>query len=512
MAIQFSARSSKKLARALSLQAERANLILAVFSGESLSGYAKEADELSHGLIARRIEQDSFEPKLKKFHVIDSDLSTPGLDKIILVGLGQRSKLTLAGLRGAITVAFEAARDVARSEHLIFPLIDVDLRNLTVEEYAEVVATYACLMDYEVKHQKTRSGEEDQRIHLQSLSLLTSQWSLSAAKRGMRRGQVIGEATCLARDLVNEPSDTLNPAKLASLARGIAADSEGLITCRILQRKAIEKLGMEAFLAVNAGSVDEPVLIDLSYTPPSSATSDLFGIVGKGVTFDTGGVNIKDSSGMKDMKNDMGGAAAVLAVMSTLVKLKPRVPVRAVIAATDNLVDARSFRPGNIVKTMSGLTVQIDHTDAEGRLTLCDALHYIQKKGQVNKIVDLATLTGAIEDALGNYITGVFGNDPKFTKRFLASAQKAGEEMWELPMPEHYRQNNKSSMADLSNDGSGPGAIAAAWFLREFIEEGVSWVHCDIAGTSYRTEEIGVDPEGATGVAVRTIIEHLLEY
>lgn len=265
-------------------------------------------------------------------------------------------------------------------------------------------------------------------------------------------------------------------------------------------------------LAVNQGSAESPVLIDLAYAPPALSVDEVIGLVGKGITFDSGGLGIKDGTNMKDMKNDMAGAAAVLCTMSLLPNLKPHVRVRAVIAATDNLVDARSFRPGNILTMMSGLTVEVEHTDCEGRLTLADALHYVQEHGQATRVIDLATLTGNVEDALGDSITGIFGNDSSFTRTFLKAAKAAGEEMHELPLLEDYRENNWSAMADLTNDGSGPGAITAAWFLREFIQEGVSWVHADIGATAFRQEARGVDPEKATGVGVRTLIHLLRQY
>lgn len=512
MAIEFFARSSKKLDRTLARHEDRANLILGVFSGESFAGFSQAADELTNGLISRRVEQDGFEPKLKKTVVIDTDLSVQGLDRVILVGLGARSKLTLSGLRRAITAAFEVARDVAQSEHIVFPLIDVDLRGLTIEQFAEVVTQYACLMDYEINHKKTRIADEDERTHLKTVTLLAPEWALPVVKKGMRRGRIIGEATCRARDMVNEPSETMNPSRLAEIAQEIAQNSGGLISCKLLDKRQISRLGMGGLLAVNAGSHEDPVFIDMLYTPPTGATEPVIGLVGKGITFDSGGLGIKDGEGMKDMKMDMGGAATVLSAMSALAELKPKVSVRAVVAATDNLVDCKSFRPGAIVTTMSGLTVEIDHTDAEGRMTLCDALHYIQEKGGCKKVVDLATLTGAVEDALGNAVTGVFGNDPKFTREFLQAAAHAGEDMWEMPLVEQYRDNNKGRMADLTNDGSGPGHIAAAWFLAEFVKEGVSWVHLDIAATAFRNEEIGVDPEGASGVGVRSLLEMLSRY
>lgn len=508
MTIQFSARSSKLLGRALARNEERANLILALFSGEGLTGHALEADTLTGGLISRRIAHHKFEAKSDKVLVIDTDLSVDGLDRIILVGLGTRSKLTRSGLRSALAEVFESARDTAHSKHLFFPLIDTDLRGLSVEDFAETVSSYAVLMDYEINHQKTLDEKKSDRTHLESMTILTADWALAATEKGMNRGKLIAEATCKARDMVNEPSETMNPAKLAQIAKEIAANSNGTITCKVLGKKQITKLGMGGFLAVNEASLDEPQLIDLTYTAPKKDAATV-GLIGKGVTFDSGGLGIKDGTNMKDMKNDMGGAAAVLATMSLLATLKPTVNVRAVIAATDNLIGENAFRPGKIITTMSGITVEVDHTDAEGRLTLCDALTYIQQEG-VRQIIDLATLTGAVEDALGNYITGVFGNDKKFTRDFLACAERAGEEMWEMPMTEHHRELNKSKMADLTNDGANPGHIAAAWFLREFVQDETSWIHLDIAGTSFRNEEIGVDPEGATGVGVRSLVEFLL--
>jgi len=509
--IEFLATSSK-LASALRRQEHRANLILTVFAGEKLSGQSMAADELTGGLITRRLERDGFDPRIKHCLVIDSDLSVEGLDKIIVVGLGQRSKLTLSGLRRALTTAFEMSRDVARSEHLLFPTLDVELRGLTSEQFAEVVAEYACLLDYEINHRKTRQLDTEPQAHLKSMTLLCQQWNLSAVKRGLKFGKLVGEATNRCRDMVNEPSDTMNPQKLASIAKEIAGKSEGMTSCRVLTKKSIVKLGMEGVLAVNAGSEDEALFIDMTYTPPGGATEEVIGLVGKGITFDSGGLGIKDGEGMGDMKNDMGGAAAVLCTMALLPILKPKVSVRAVVAATDNLVDAKSMRPGNILKMMSGLTVEIRHTDAEGRLTLADALHYVQTRGKATKVIDLATLTGAVEDALGDLITGVFGNDPAFTRKFMQNALLAGEAMHDFPLPEEYRSENDSAMADLSNDGTGPGHIAAAWFLREFIQEHVSWVHCDIAATSFRVNARGVDPAGASGVGVRTLTRFLLNY
>lgn len=515
MSIAIQATSSK-LASALKRvpDGSRANVILVRFSGErKFSGYIKDVDDMTKGLIARRIESDGFEPKFKQISVIESGLNIEGLDRIILIGLGPRSKLTLNKLRQAIADGFTTARDTAGGEHIIFPLIDVDLRGFTAEQFAQTVTEYAILADYEPNHKKTREWPGTQpRTHFESLTLLSTAGSLSSAQRGIKVGTILAEATNRARDMVNEPSNIMTPAKIASLARKLGKDSNGLLKVNVLGLKDIEALKMGGVLAVNSGGENPPAFITISYDPEVGPTDRCFGFVGKGITFDSGGLNAKDYDSMRDMKNDMGGAAAVLQAMSIVAALRPGISVRAVIAACENLTDARSMRQGNVLKTMSGLTVQVDHTDAEGRLTLADALHYIQEKMGANTLVDVATLTGSVEEALGDKVTGIFGNNDKFTREVLKCSDDAGEPMHELPMYEGYRENNKGTMADLTNDGSGPGAIVAAWFLREFVNEGNAWVHMDIASTNFRTYEHGVDSEGATGVATRTLGQIVRQY
>jgi leucyl aminopeptidase len=513
MSIEINATSSKLTWSLSKFEEERANLLLVLFSGEKLSGHALAANEATNGLISRRIETDGFDPKLKEYRVIDTDLTVPGLDKIILIGLGARSKLTLSGLRTALAEAFCASRDTACSTNLIFPLIDVDLRGFTVEQFAQVAAEYAVLVDYEPNHQKTRAWhDQDPQEHLKALTLLCTPSTLSAAKRGVKVGRMLGEATNRARDMVNESAKTMTPSRLGQIAKEIVAQSEGVVTGTVHNKKAIERLEMGGLLAVNSGSEDGAVLIDLRYDPPSGRTEEVIGLVGKGVTYDSGGYNIKGAVGLKDMKMDMAGAAAVLAVMSIVSVIKPKVSIRAVVAATDNMIDAKAMRTGDVLKTMSGLTVEVEDTDCEGRLTLADALHYVQVKGRATTVIDIATLTGAVEEALGPHVSGVWGNDERFTRNFLACSREAGESMHELPLSEEYRDGNKGEMADLTNDGGEPGATIAAWFLREFIKDGVSWLHIDIGGTAFHRDEYGVNAPGATGVGVRTLGHFLLQY
>ncbi len=506
--------SSGKLSHLLpEFEQERASLILVQFAGEGLNGaHLQSVESATSGLLSRRIDNDGFDPKYKQSKVLDTALDVVGLDKIILVGLGARSKLTPDGLRSVLAEAFVEARDTAGSEHLIFPLIDVDLRGFTVEQFAQVVAEYAVLADYEPNHRKTREWrDEGATTHFKSVTLLCSRSTLKAAKAGAEFGQRLAEATCLARNLVNEPGDVKTPTWLAKQAFMMAAKTEGVVNCRILKKAEIEKLKMGGFLGVNRGSDEPPVLIELSYDPESGATEDVLGLVGKGITYDTGGYNVKDSVSMHDMKMDMGGAAAVIGAMSLMPVIKPRFSVRAVIAATDNAISNKAMQQGDVLTSMSGLTIEVGHTDAEGRLTLADALHYVQEKCGAKRVIDLATLTGDVETALGVYTTGIFGNDERFTRLYLKAAKAAGEPAHELPLDEMYRDENKGDFADLTNDGAGPGHTIAAWFLFEFIKDGVSWIHADIAGTAFRTPSnaFGVEPKGGTGVGVRTLA-HLL--
>jgi leucyl aminopeptidase len=490
-----------------------AHLLLVIFSGEKLSGYALAADELTNGLISRRMKVDGFQAKFVQTKVIDTDLTVKGLDRITVVSLGARSKLTLNGLRRALAEAFTTARDSAGAEHIIFPLIDTDLHGFTVEQFAQCVTEYGILADYEPNHQKTREWlNEAPRTHFKSLKLLCTAGTLTAAKKGVEVGKALAAATNRARDMVNEPSNTMTPRRIANLAKEVAKNSDGLIKCKVLGLEEIRALKMGGLLAVAAGSQHPPTFIEMSYDPEVGLTQQVIGLVGKGITFDTGGLNAKDYDGMRDMKNDMGGAAAVLQAMSLIPLLKPQISVRAVIACSENLMDAKSMRQGDILTTMAGLTVEVGHTDAEGRLALADALHYIQTVCGANQIVDAATLTGDVETALGDKVSGVLGNNERFTREVLKCSRDAGEPMHELPLYDEYREGNRSQMADLNNDGTGPGAIVAAWFLREFVQDSVAWVHLDIAGTSFHRYDHGVDSHGATGVGVRTLGQLLRQY
>jgi leucyl aminopeptidase len=300
----------------------------------------------------------------------------------------------------------------------------------------------------------------------------------------------------------------VTPAYLAKRAAEIAR--AGGLRLKILERADCARLGMGAYLGVAQGSEQPPKFIHLTYTPKRRPRRRV-AVIGKGITFDSGGLDLKPADGMVRMKDDMSGAAAVLGLFQALPKLKPPVEVHGLIAATENMPSGMAQRPGDIVKAMNGLTIEIGNTDAEGRLTLADALAYAAKVVKPDEMVDLATLTGAIVIALGLGVSGLFASDEALAGRLLIAAEAAGERLWRLPLHEEYKEGIKSDIADLNNISSqrGGGAIVAGLFMRDFTG-GLPWAHLDIAGTAFTERELPLGPKGGTGVAVRTLLHYLL--
>lgn len=320
---------------------------------------------------------------------------------------------------------------------------------------------------------------------------------------------VIAQAQNLTRDLVNEPANKLTPAGLVEAAKEMAG---GLgMKCDVLDREAMAKLGMNALLGVAQGSDNPPYLIAIQYRPSVPDNGEHLALVGKGVTFDTGGVSIKPADGMEKMKYDMAGAAAVIGAMKAIGQLRPAITVTGYIATVENMVSGNAQRPGDIVKALSGKTIEVLNTDAEGRLILADAITYANQNGATH-IVDAATLTGAISIALGHYNVGAFTNDEKLMERFMKAARAAGEKTWQMPMDEEYKEYLKSAFADLPNIGGRyGGSITAAWFLREFADP-TPWVHLDIAGTAWLDDGKAWLSKGPSGVAVRSFVHLALDW
>jgi leucyl aminopeptidase len=330
-----------------------------------------------------------------------------------------------------------------------------------------------------------------------------------ADSEALQRGRIIGEAQNFARTIINEPGNKLTPSVLAEKARTIAETNR--LECEVLDRAAMEELGMGALLGVAQGSTNAPFLIVLKYKPEQAKSADHLALVGKGVTFDTGGISIKPADGMEKMKYDMAGAAAVIGAMQAIAQLKPPIAVTAYVPTVENAIGGNAQRPGDIVTTLSGKTVEVLNTDAEGRLILADAITYANRNGATH-MVDAATLTGAIAVALGHYNVGAFTNNQPLLERLFSAARKAGERMWQLPLEEEYKDYLKSAFADLPNIGGRyGGAITAAWFLKEFADP-TPWVHLDIASTAWLDDAKPWIAKGPSGVAVRSFVQLATEW
>jgi len=321
-----------------------------------------------------------------------------------------------------------------------------------------------------------------------------------ALAKGLETGYAVAAAVNMARDLVTEPAGTMTPSHLAEHAVEVGKQSGGKIKVKLYHKRELEKMGAGAFLAVARGSEEKPVLIEMSYEPENADPNVLLALIGKSVTFDSGGYDLKPASGMRTMKCDMAGGAATLSAIGAIAALELPVRVKEVMAATENLINGKAYKPGDVLHSMAGLTIEVDNTDAEGRLTMADAIEFVRRRGATH-IVDIATLTGAIRVALGSVGAGAFGNTPDFTRKVIESGAAVGELAWELPLWEELARANDSKIADLKNSGgdAGAGSITAALFLSRFAAE-TPWVHLDIAAVAFEADQ-------GTGFGVRTLVE-----
>ena len=408
--------------------------------------------------------------------------------RLVVAGAGKRDGFDAAGLRRAAGSAVRALKQKG-VKTLAWWLAPGD---------AEAAVEGAVLGNFEPDHYKT-STKESKSLDAFHLVAAADGADLEQA---FARGRILADAQNFTRDLANEPANRMTPFVLAERARAMAAEVG--LECEILDQDRMRQLGMGALLGVAQGSAEPPALIVVRYQPANpSLTGDHLGLVGKGVTFDTGGVSIKPADGMEKMKYDMAGGAAVLGAMRAIAQLKPSVPVTALVPAVENMVGSRAQRPGDIVTSLAGKTIEVLNTDAEGRLILIDALTYAQRLGCTH-LVDAATLTGAIVVALGYVNIGAFTNNEAMLGRVMAAAKAEGEKVWHMPLDDDYKELLKSSFADLANiGGRWGGAVSAAWFLREFVGE-TPWVHLDIAGTAWLDESKPFLAKGPTGVCVRT--------
>jgi len=426
----------------------------------------------------------------------------PGLvaAKLLVVGAGKKEKFNSAQRRRLAGTAVRYMR--SRGVHDMAWVVSGPGRE---PDCIRSVVEGAILGDYDPDRYKTeRNGQRS----IDRLDLALSSPPDAAAEAARERGRIIAEAQNFTRHLVNEPSNQMTPKLLAQHAQEMAKRFG--LECQVLGPDEIRALKMAAFWAVAQGSEEPPQLIVVRYAPPGAPETPVIGLVGKGITFDTGGISIKRSENMHEMKTDMAGGATMLGVMQAIAQLKPQLRVTAIIPATENMPSGRAFKPGDVITSMSGKTIEILNTDAEGRLVLADAITYAKQLG-CTVLIDAATLTGAITIALGNITTGVFGWTKEWVDRVLAAAATAGEKMWPLPVDEDYRDLYKSSIADLANTGGRyGGAITGAMFVGEFAGD-TPWVHLDIAGTRWSNEEKPFMAKGPTGHGVRTLVQLLTD-
>ncbi|MGC2660286.1 MAG: leucyl aminopeptidase [Bryobacteraceae bacterium] len=418
--------------------------------------------------------------------------------RLVVIGGGKREKFSSVEARRAAGVLVRALKSKGvRSIALVLESPDV----------AAAAVEGALIGGWEPDKYKTDTKKSEKQID--AFNVVVAGGDADALGSAVRVGQIVGEAQNQARDLANEPANRLKPADLAEAAKEMAA-KQGL-AIEVLDQAAMSELGMGALLGVAQGSSNPPFLISIRYQPSIVQGTDHLALIGKGVTFDTGGISIKPADGMEKMKYDMAGAAAVIGAMSAIAQLKPSIPVTGYIPTVENMLNGDAQRPGDIVKTMSGKTVEVLNTDAEGRLILADAITYAKKNGATH-LVDAATLTGAIGIALGHYNMGAFTNNDGLLNRLMDATKSAGEKTWQLPMDDEYKEYLKSVYADLPNIGGRyGGSITAAWFLREFADP-TPWVHLDIASTAWSDDGKAWLSKGPTGVTVRSFITLALDW
>lgn len=469
---------------------------------EHLDGDIATIDQALDGAISQLISQGEIKGKLNEITIIHSLGKLPA-DRVVVAGLGKKQELSQDKVRGLVAETCRLLRR-KRIDNIATIAQGAGIAGISLEAAAQAVTEGALLGVYSFRRHITTEAEYGEIKQL--LIVGSDEASLPILERGSYKGRILAEATNLARDMVNEPANYMTPSHMAEMAMTLAK-THGL-EVSILEREQMQQLGMGALLGVAQGSRQPPKLIILHYRGGDSTEIDI-ALAGKGITFDSGGISLKSSEGMAEMKGDMAGGAAVMAAISAIAQLKPRINVMAIIPATENLPGGSALKPGDILTAMDGKTIEIISTDAEGRLILADALCYAKKLG-AKLMVDVATLTGACRVALGDIYSGAFGNNQELINRVIAAGIDAGELIWQMPMHEKYKEQIKSDVADIKNVGGRyGGAIIGAQFIAEFVGD-TPWVHLDIAGTSMREEETAYLVKGATGVPVRTLVNLVL--
>ncbi|WP_342007013.1 leucyl aminopeptidase [Bacillus sp. YBsi01] len=472
-------------------------LVIGLFQKSMLSGFTKELDDKLDGHLTQLLKDGDVSAKRNRVSKVYPPAAT-GMKRIYFIGLGREADYSFEDAKECFARVFQQIHQDKKQE--VSVLLDTFVSGEVPAADAAHALSESCLLAvYEVQDYKHKSNEPDQE--LTSVCAVTEE-DLREVQAGLNVGAAYGQGTNSARTLVNMPGNMLTATDLASYAAELAAKYD--FECEILEKEEMEELGMGGLLAVNKGSSEPPKMIVLKYQGKDH-WKDVIGLVGKGITFDTGGYSIKPKTGIVGMKSDMGGAASVLGAMEIIGELRPEQNVLAVIPSTDNMISSDAMKPDDVIVSLSGKTIEILNTDAEGRLVLADGITYAKQHG-ASVLVDVATLTGGVIVALGNEMTGAMTNHAGFYKQVAESAKESGEPIWQLPITEKDKKRVRNSqMADLNNSPGREGhAIMAGTFIGEFAEN-TPWVHLDIAGTATANKATCFGPAGATGVMARTL-------
>ena len=480
------------------LKQESSALVVGCFEKELTAPFVAEFDRMLGGCLSALYQEGEFTGKLNRTIMIHT-IGRVAAQRLLLVGLGKRADLSRDRLRQAAGTAVLALRGagVKKADSALHLAAGGGEGWLVVAIEGHILGGYS--------FDQYKTGNESNAV-VEELTLLVTEPAVSdAARLAATESRVVCEAVTVARELVDQPANVATPAFLAE--RSLEVCGRYGIDCRVMERDEMERNGMKALLAVAKGSSQPPRFVIIEYRGANAKERPTV-LVGKGITFDSGGISLKPREGMEKMKNDMAGGAAVLGAVTAAARLGLPVNLVGLIPAAENLPGGRAYKPGDLLTSMSGKTVEIVNTDAEGRLVLCDALHYAQRYRPA-ALIDIATLTGACVVALGTFATGLMGNDERLVRALKKAGEASGERVWQLPLWDEYGELLKSDIADLKNAG-GPtaGTISAGWFLQQFAGKS-KWAHLDIAGTAWEEKGRPYLPKGATGVGVRLLIEYL---
>ncbi len=483
-------------------------LIVNLFQGvTSPAGATGAVDKALGGGISALIKDGEIKGKKGEAALVHTLGKIPSM-RVIVAGLGPQEDFNLDVIRNATGTALRRARATG-AKTVATILHGAGIAGLDAEACAQAIAEGAEMGGYRFHKYKNGAGGDEDSGSIDSLVIVESDAKkVEAIKRGVKRGQIMAQAANYTRDMANEPANALPPTALAARAKELAKDAG--LECEVFDDAAIRKMGMGALMGVGVGSVSPPRFVVIKYRGDPTSKKTL-GLLGKGITFDSGGISIKPAAGMESMKGDMSGAAAVISTIWAIGKLKPKINVTCLVPTAENMPSGSATRPGDVVRAMNGKTIEVINTDAEGRLILADAICYANQE-KLSPIIDVATLTGAMQIALGPGATGFFATTDEVAAGLENAGVKSGEKMWRFPLIDEYREGLRSVVADIKNTGNRfGGAISAAKFLHFFVED-TPWAHIDMAGTDESDKEKGIWVKGSTGIPTRTLINFVLDW